>query len=206
MHEPRPLNILRIDASARTEGSVTRRLGDELIAALRIRHGRVTVTTRDLARTPPPLLDADWLAASFTEPQARDAAQRAALAASDALVAELMAADAVVLGVPVYNFGVPAALKAWIDLVARARVTFRYTEHGPEGLLKGKRAYLVVASGGVGVGSDTDFATGYLRHTLGFLGITDVEIVAADRLMQRDDALDAASGRIKALTSTVAAA
>ncbi|MFP5505314.1 MAG: FMN-dependent NADH-azoreductase [Gammaproteobacteria bacterium] len=205
MLDPRPLKILRIDASARTEGSVTRQLNDELIAGLRARHGRVSVVERDLARTPPPLLDADWLAANFTEPQAREAGQREALALSDVLVAELMAADAVVLGVPVYNFGVPAALKAWIDLVARARVTFRYTEQGPEGLLKGKRAYLTVASGGVGVGSASDFATGYLRHVLGFLGITEVEVVAADRQMQRDDALDAARRSLGELLSAQAA-
>jgi FMN-dependent NADH-azoreductase len=205
MHTYRDLNILRIDASARFDGSVTRQLSDELIAALHARHGRVSVVARDLSLTPPPLLNADWLAANFTEPQARDAGQRAALSLSDELVAELMAADAVVLGVPVYNFGVPAALKAWIDLVARARVTFRYTENGPEGLLRHKRAYLVVASGGVSVGSETDFATGYLRHLLGFLGITEVEIVAADRGMLRNDAVDAARNRIGELLSAAAA-
>lgn len=202
----RDLNILRIDASTRDEGSITRQLSDELIAALRGRHGRVTVVTRDLARTPPPLLDADWLAANFTEPHARNAQQRAALAHSDELVAELMAADTVVLGMPVYNFGVPAALKAWIDQVARARVTFRYTENGPVGLLEGKRAYLVVASGGVAVGSSADFATGYLRQVLGFLGITAVEIVAADQLMLRSDAVERARERIGALLPAVAAA
>ncbi|MFN2310227.1 MAG: FMN-dependent NADH-azoreductase [Gammaproteobacteria bacterium] len=205
MHTPRELNILRIDASARHTGSVTRQLSDALIAALHARHGPATVVSRDLARTPPPLLDADWLAANFTEPQARDARLRAALAQSDALVAELMAADRVVLGVPVYNFGIPAALKAWIDLVARARLTFRYTEKGPVGLLEGKRAYLVMASGGVAIGSATDYASGYLRHVLGFLGITDVTIVAADQLMLRDDALDRARERIETLLSAAAA-
>lgn len=205
MQNHRDLNILRIDASARDEGSITRQLSDELIAALRDRHGRISIVTRDLARTPPPALDADWLAANFTEPQARDAQQRAVLALSDALVAELMAADMVILGVPVYNFGVPAALKAWVDRVARARVTFRYTENGPEGLLKGKRAYLVVASGGVAVGSAADFATGYLRQVLGFLGISAVEIVAADQLMLRHDALERARERIGELLPAAAA-
>ncbi|HEY9198205.1 MAG TPA: NAD(P)H-dependent oxidoreductase [Gammaproteobacteria bacterium] len=199
------LNILRIDASARRDGSTTRQLSDELIAALRDRHGRISILSRDLALTPPPLLDADWIAASFTDPQTRDARQRAALALSDALIAELMAADVVVIGVPVYNFSVPAALKAWIDLVARARVTFRYTEHGPEGLLKGKRAYLVLASGGVAVDSATDFATGYLRHVLGFLGITEVETIAADQAMLRSDAVARARARIGALLPAVAA-
>lgn len=205
MHTHRDLNILRIDASARFDGSVTRQLSDELIATLREHHGRAAVVSRDLARTPPPLLDADWLAANFTEPQARDARLRAALAPSDELVAELVAADVVVLGVPVYNFGIPAALKAWIDLVARARVTFRYTENGPVGLLEGKRAYLVMASGGVAVGGAADFASGYLRHVLGFLGITDVTLVAADQLMLRDDAVDRARERIGTLLSAAAA-
>lgn len=205
MHPDRHLKILRIDASARHEGSTTRQLSDELIDALRDRHGRISVLARDLARTPPPLLDADWIAANFTEPQARDAGQRAALAVSDELVAELMAADLVVIGVPVYNFGVPAALKAWIDQVARARITFRYTEHGPEGLLKGKRAYLVMASGGVAVGSAADFATGYLRQVLGFLGITDVETVAADQAMLRTDTVTRARERIAELLPAVAA-
>jgi FMN-dependent NADH-azoreductase len=131
----------------------------------------------------------------------RSAAQRAALAESDALVAELAAADLLVIGVPIYNFGVPAALKAWVDMVARARLTFRYTENGPEGLLRGKRAYLVVASGGTAVGSEIDFATGYLRHVLGFLGIEDVQIIAADRgsLRGERDAVDAALGQIAQL-------
>ena len=205
MHPDRHLKILRIDASARHEGSTTRQLSDALIDALRDRLGRITVQTRDLDRTPPPLLDADWIAANFTEPQARTAEQRAALAPSDEMVAELMAADVVVIGVPVYNFSVPAALKAWIDQVARARITFRYTENGPEGLLKGRRAYLVMASGGVAAGSETDFATGYLRHVLGFLGITDVEIVAADQAMLRPDAIARARERIAELLPAAAA-
>lgn len=205
MSAPQSLKILRIDASGRHESSTTRQLSDELIDALRDRHGRASVLTRDLARTPPPLLDADWIAANFTEPQARTAGQRTALALSDTLIAELTAADVVVIGVPVYNFGVPGALKAWIDLVARARVTFRYTENGPEGLLKGKRAYLVMASGGVAAGSATDFATGYLRHVLGFLGITDVETVAADQAMLRTDAVARARERIDELLPAAAA-
>ena len=98
------------------------------------------------------------------------------------------AADTLVIGLPIYNFAVPSAFKAWVDLVARAGVTFRYTENGPEGLLKGKRAILAVASGGTEVGSDHDFATGYARHMLGFMGITDVSVVAADRLMIDPDA------------------
>ncbi len=205
MTESRPLNLLRIDASARTEASVTRLLTDNLIAALEQRHGRLRMTTRDLARSAPSFVDGNWIAASYTEPQARDSSQHAALTASDALVAELMAADLIVLGVPVYNFGIPATLKAWIDMVARARVTFRYSETGVEGLLKGKKAYLVMASGGVPVGSAADFASGYLRHVLAFLGIDDVEIIAADQLMQRSNAAAGAQARIRELLAADAA-
>lgn len=105
------------------------------------------------------------------------------LALSDTLVGELKSADTIVIGTPVYNFAVPAALKAWIDLVARARETFQYTEDGPVGLLQGKKAYVIIASGGTKVGSEIDFAGNYLKHVLGFIGITDVTIVAADQLM-----------------------
>lgn len=120
----------------------------DLIASLEAKHGALQVVERDVSDTVTPLLDADWVNANFTDPDARDDAQRAALAHSDQLVAELKAADIVVVGVPIYNFGIPAALKAWVDQIARARETFRYTENGPEGLLKGKKGYIVAASGG----------------------------------------------------------
>jgi hypothetical protein len=111
-------------------------------------------------------------------------------------VAELKAADTLVIGLPIYNFGVPAALKAWVDQVARAGVTFKYSEYGPKGLLEGKRAIVAVASGGTEAGSDIDFATGYIRHVLGFIGITDVEFVTADRLMlDADGTMAKASNR-----------
>ncbi|PWE17449.1 FMN-dependent NADH-azoreductase [Marinicauda salina] len=171
--------ILRVDASARVEGSVSRALSARLADRLAVPDG--TVTVRDLAADPVPQVDAAWVEANFTPAEDRTDAQRAALAGSDALVAELQAADAIVIGVPIYNFSIPAALKAWIDQIARARLTFRYTENGPEGLLKNKTAWLVVASGGVAVDSPVDFATGYLRHVLGFVGIDDVRIVDASR-------------------------
>jgi FMN-dependent NADH-azoreductase len=166
---------------------MSRRVADELIERLREREGPIEVRVRDLAVGALSLVDAAWVEANFTPAEERNEAQREALAESDALVSELKAADVLVMGVPIYNFGIPAALKAWVDMVARARLTFRYTENGPVGLLKGKRAYLAVASGGTAVGSELDFATGYLRHILAFLGIEDVRIVAADRLMARDE-------------------
>lgn len=185
---PKALRVLRIDSSARREGSMSRQVADALIERLAQTEGPLDLQVRDFATDAPRLVDTAWVEANFTPEEERGEAHRAALAESDALVAELMAADVLVIGVPIYNFAVPAALKAWVDLVARARVTFRYTENGPEGLLRGKRAYLAVASGGTAVGSGVDFATGYLRHMLGFLGIDDVEIVAADRVMTRGEA------------------
>lgn len=181
-----PPRILRVDASARHEGSVSRRLGDTLIQQLSS-DDTTRVSHRDLAQTSLPFVTEDWITANFTDPEQRSAEQRQTLALSDTLVAELQQAEVLVLGVPIYNFGIPAALKAWIDMVARARVTFRYTENGPVGLLEGKRAYLLMASGGTPVGSDIDFASGYLRHVLGFIGIHEVQIIAADSLMQRGE-------------------
>ncbi len=180
------LNLLRIDASARTEGSVSRDLGDRLIARLGADRP-VHVTTRDVGQGIP-FVTADWVAANFTDPDTRSDAQRETLAFSDALVAELQAADAIVITTPMYNFGIPATLKAWIDQVARARLTFRYTETGPVGLLPNQPVYLVVATGGTAVAGALDFATGYLRHVLGFIGLHDVRVIAADRLMSDADA------------------
>ncbi len=171
--------ILRIDASARTEASVSRDLTARLAQRLAGEDGHITL--RDVGVTPPRFVDEAWVGANFTAPEDRSEAQRDELASSEALVEELEAADHIVIGAPIYNFSVPAALKAWIDQVARARRTFVYTEDGPEGLLKGKTAWLVVASGGTPVDSEIDFATPYLRHVMGFLGITDVRVIDAGR-------------------------
>lgn len=171
--------VLRIDSSARTDGSVSRELSATLAADLAGADGEIVV--RDLAVQAPEFVDEAWVGANFTAPDQRTAEQEQMLAASEALVAELEAADQIVIGVPVYNFNVPASLKAWIDMIARARRTFRYTEEGPEGLLTGKTAWLVVASGGTALGSDIDFATPYLKFILGFIGITDVRVIDATR-------------------------
>ena len=172
------MTILRIDSSARHDGSVTRDLLDRIEARL-----DRPVRRRDLALTPLPQITGTWVAANGMAADRRDPDQAAALALSDDLIAEIREADTLLVGLPIYNFGVPASLKAWIDLVARAGVTFRYTPDGPIGLLEGKRAIVAVASGGTRVGSEIDFATGYLRHVLGFLGIRDVTFVTADALM-----------------------
>ena len=189
--------ILHIDASARTENSVSRDLTAQIVA----RHQGARILRRDLA-TPLPLISGDWVSANFTPVADRDAVQRDTLALSDQLVAELQEADVIVIGSPIYNFAVPAALKAWIDLIARAGRTFEYTASGPKGLLQGKRAIIALASGGTKVGSDIDFASGYLRHILQFIGITDVEIVAADQLaIDTEATLKSAKDAVNALAA-----
>lgn len=191
--------VLEVSASGRINGSASRELTRDLIAALDDRRGNVQTIRRDLADGVP-FVDAAWIEANFTSEDLLTDKQRETLAFSDALVAELRNADILVIGVPIYNFSLPATLKAWIDMIARARVTFRYTENGPEGLLEGKKAYLVVTTGGVSVGSAAEFATPYLKHALAFVGITDVEVIAADKLnSQPDGSMDAARARIAEL-------
>lgn len=184
-------NILHIDASARSEGSVSRALSKKLVDRLSV--GDSQVVRRDIGRAPLPLLDEAWVGANFTPADVRTSEQVETLKLSDDLISELEAADTLVIGVPIYNFGVPAAFKAWIDLVARVGKTFKYTESGPVGLLEGKKAYIALASGGTQSGSEIDFATPYVRHVLGFLGIHDVQIIAADQLMMTGDSKVAAA-------------
>ncbi|WP_433989880.1 FMN-dependent NADH-azoreductase (plasmid) [Pseudoseohaeicola sp. NH-UV-7] len=189
--------ILHIDASARTENSISRDLTAQIVS----RFPDARILRRDLAQ-PLPLISADWIGANFTPAKDRDDVQRDTLALSDTLVGELVAADVIVIGAPIYNFAIPAALKAWIDLIARAGLTFEYSADGPKGLLQGKRAIIAVASGGTKMGSDIDFATGYLRHVLGFVGITQVEFVAADQMALSPDAtLKAAQASVRAIAA-----
>lgn len=195
-----PLNILRIDASARKDGSVSRELADLYIDRIAEQRA-VRVETRD-ASDGLPLVTQDWITANFTAESERTPDNRDALAASDRLVDELKRNELLVISTPIYNFGVPAALKLWVDQVARAGLTFRYTDKGPVGLLDGKRAVILVASGGTKVGSNIDFATPYLRHVLGFIGITDVEIIAADQLMASGpDKIEHTKDQVRALAT-----
>ena len=202
MTDTSPRHILRVDASMRREGSHSRSLADRVIDRLTAQRPDTRVTVRDLADGSMRLVDETWIGANFTDPAQRSDDQKAALAFSDRLVSELRAADTIVITVPIYNFTIPASLKAWIDLVARARETFRYTEAGPEGLLTGKRAILVYVSGGVAAGSETDFATDYMKHVLNFIGITDVETIDAGQLMFAEaEKLEAAHARIETLAA-----
>ena len=195
------MRVFRLDASARLEGSLTRTLADRLQDRLQ-QTGAVEVLRRDLAQNPAGLVSQDWIYANFTPADARTPEQSARLAESDALVDELQQADMLVLAVPIYNFGVPAAFKAWIDQVARVGLTFRYTANGPEGLLKGKRAFVLLASGGTPLGSAMDFASPYIKHVLGFMGVQDVTVVAADGSNSDPDKLPNALTQIDELALT----
>ena len=176
------MNILQINASARREGSNSTRIADSIVARLRAADPNTKLTLRDLAVTPHPVLDEAGLGALFTPAEKRTPEQAARVALDDALIAELQAADVLVLGVPMYNFGVPAQLKNWIDAIARVGVTFRYTEKGPEGLLKGKKVYVALARGGRYRGTEADTQVPYLKTVLGFLGLTDVQFIYAEGL------------------------
>ena len=168
-------SVLHINASARHQDSVSRKLSAQIVQHL----NPAETAERDLANGAP-LLDEIWTQATFTPPNDRTDIQAQALAYSDTLVAELLAADTIVIGSAMYNFNIPASFKAWIDQVMRAGVTFAYTENGPKGMLEGKKVIIALASGGTAIGSELDFATPYLKFAFGFMGITDVTVLDSD--------------------------
>jgi FMN-dependent NADH-azoreductase len=182
------MNILQINSSARREASHSTRLGNRIVERLRKADPETALTVRDLSHTPQPVLDEAALGALFSAPDQRTAEQAARVALDDAVIAELQAADVVVLGVPMYNFGVPSQLKNWIDAISRAGVTFRYTEKGPEGLVKGKTVYVALTRGGKYRNTPADTQVPYLKTVLGFLGMTDVHFVYAEGLALGPDA------------------
>lgn len=177
-------HILHIDASGRETSSVSRKLSNQIIQ--KISDDKSTVSYRDVSQGLP-FVDEMMIGAYYTQKTERSEQQNQAIVISDAIVEELMSADTVVIGMPIYNFSMPAGFKAWSDLAARVGETFKYTENGPVGLLEGKKAYIAVVSGGTKVGSEIDFLTPWLRHYLGFIGIHDVEIVQAEALNQNGD-------------------
>jgi FMN-dependent NADH-azoreductase len=182
------MKILQINASARSEGSNSTRLADAITAHLTARNAGAVVEVRDLARDPHPVLDEAALGALFTPAEQRSSVQNARVELDNALIAQVQAADFIVLGVPMYNFGVPVQLKAWIDAIARAGVTFRYTSNGPEGLITGKKVYVALARGGLYRNTPADSQVPYLKSVLGFLGMTDVEFVYAEGLAMGQEA------------------
>lgn len=186
------MNILQINSSARREGSVSTGLASRIVAGLRHGSPAATVTVRDLAAAPHPALDEAALQALFAPETERTAEQAARVALDDAVIAEVQAADVLVIGAPMYNFGVSTQLKNWIDALARARVTFEYTAQGPRGLLTGKRVYVALTRGGRYRDTAADSQLPYLRTVLGFLGMTDVQFVFAEGLALGPDAERAA--------------
>ena len=174
--------ILHVDASQRRRGSVSRGLSQLLVGELTRRFPGADVVRRDLGDGMP-LVDDAWIAASNTPDDQRTDAHRRALAFSDALVEELKVCDVWVIGTPIYNFSIPPSLKAYVDQICRARVTFAYSEQGPRGLLDDRKVFVAIASGGSKVGSATEFLTPYLTHVLNFIGIRDIELIAADQLL-----------------------
>ena len=186
------MNILQINSSARSQGSTSSRLADSLVAALRAVHPGARLTLRDLAADPHPALDETALQALFTPADQRSPRQAARVALDDAAIAQIRAADVVVIGAPMYNFGVSTQLKTWIDAISRAKATFEYTQDGPRGLLTGKKVYVVLTRGGRYRGTAKDSQVPYLRTVLGFLGMTEVEFVYAEGLALGADAERAA--------------
>lgn len=182
------MKILKINSSANKETSVTRKYVDVITNKLTAKYADAVVTNRDIAYDNLPFVNQDMLGGYFAQ-EALTPEQVEATATSTKLTQELIATDVIVLGAPIYNFTVPASFKAYIDLVSRAGLTFKYSEQGlPIGLLNNKKIYVVIASGGIAVGSDYDFCGSYIKHIFAFLGLTDVTIIAADELMMGAEA------------------
>lgn len=197
--------LLRLDASANPDQSCSRVLGDQLLARTTQLYPEADIRERDLNANAE-FIDSDWIAANLSAADGRDASARQRLAYSDELIAELRWADHIVLTTPMYNFSVPATLKAWIDQVCRAGITFRYSADGPEGLLAGKRADIVITTGGVPLDSPVDFTSGYLRQVFAFIGITDINIIGADRMnLDSDESLSRALRQIDSHYPAIAA-
>lgn len=169
---------------------VSSQLSDELVAALLKDDPEASVVVRDFSSDPVPYLDGAWLQALSTPAESRTEEQQRKVAWSDAAIAELQQADTLVIGAPMYNFSVPAMLKSWTDHVARAGVTFKYTDQGSVGLLQNKKVYVVVSTGGLHAEGVTDFMRPYLRTILGFLGLSDITVIVADGLNMGEEPRD----------------
>ena len=198
-------NLLRISTSLFEENSVSSALSADLIFALKGKGEDFNVIERDFSKQPIPHLDGQWLEAISTPAAQRSAEQQEKVAFSDSLIAQVQTADILVIGLPMYNFTVPSMLKAWIDHIARAGVTFAYTEQGPKGLLKNKKVYLVSAMGGVHDTAATDFLRPYMKLIMSFIGLDDVEIINAGGLSMGEEfrakSLAAAQMKIQTLAA-----
>ncbi|MCH8493505.1 MAG: NAD(P)H-dependent oxidoreductase [Idiomarina sp.] len=202
------MNILHIQAGIFGDQSVSRQLSDKIVARLSEQNGTATVINRDLITTPIAHLDAEILLAGGTAEADRSERQVAELELTETLLAELFAADTIVISAPMYNFSIPTQLKAWLDRIAQAGRTFRYTESGAEGLVLGKKVYIASARGGIyseGPAAAMEHQESFLQGVLGFIGITDVTTVRAEGVnlgeAPRNAAIAAASEEITSLSA-----
>ena len=196
--------LLQIQSSMFASGGQSSVLAAQFVDAWRAENEDGAVIVRDVGREPVPHLTAERFQSFLAKPEDRTPEQQAVAGFSDTLIGELQRADVIVIGLPMYNFGVPSTLKAYFDHVARSGVTFRYTEKGPQGLLTGKKAYVFAARGGLYAGTPLDTQTAYVRDFLRFLGIDDVEFVYAEGLAMGDapkaESLARAQAAIRAIT------
>ena len=197
-------NVLIIESSARQQGSFSRQLTQQFISQWQAAHPTDQVTVRDLALHPVPHLDANLLGGWMKPEAQRSADEHASLKRSDELTDELLAADVLVLAAPMYNFAIPSTLKAGLDHVLRAGVTFKYTETGPQGLLTGKKAYVLTARGGLYAGSTSDHQEPYLRQVMAFVGIHDVTFIHAEGMNLGGDFQEKGLNQAKARLSAIA--
>jgi len=196
--------VLVIESSARKQGSISRELTAQFIAQWQAAHPGDTITVRDLAVDQVPHLDMDLLGGWMTPAEQQSDGEKTALARSNTLTNELLAADVLVLAAPMYNFTIPSTLKSWLDHVLRAGVTFKYTDTGPQGLLTGKRAYVLTSRGGIYAGSSSDHQEPYLRQALGFIGIHDVSFIHAEGLNLGGEFMEKGLNQAKAQLAQVA--
>jgi FMN-dependent NADH-azoreductase len=198
-------NLLQIQSSLFSADGQSSQLTHEFVSAWQRNQPDSQIRVRDLALAPLPHLDAERVTAFFTPMESRTALQQTLVDLSDDLIDEIKQAEIIVIGLPMYNFGIPSTLKAYFDQIARAGVTFRYTESGPEGLLTGKKAYIFATRGGQYAGTALDTQTAYVRDFLSFLGITDVEFIYAEGLNMgaeiKDKALAVAKLKLAALAA-----
>ncbi len=201
--------VLHINSSVRNSGSLSRQLGVEFVAKWRAANPADTIVERDLAANPVPHLTEQMLDAFFTPAEQRNADQALVVKTSDKLVDELLAADVVLIGAPMYNLSVTSGLKAWIDHVARAGRTFKYGANGPEGLITGKKVYVITATGGVyseGPATGYDFLSTYLRGALGLMGMTDVTFIRAEGIAMGDEAVASTLAKSRSTIEGIVAA
>ena len=197
-------NVLIIESSARQQGSFSRQLTQQFVSQWQAAHPADKVVVRDLALNPVPHLDANLLGGWMKPEAQRNADEQASLQRSNELTDELLAADILVMAAPMYNFAIPSTLKAWLDHVLRAGVTFKYTETGPQGLLTGKQAYVLTARGGLYAGSTTDHQEPYLRQVMAFIGIHDVTFIHAEGMNLGGDFQEKGLNQAKARLAAIA--